>query len=145
MLEAAEIDDVFATNQTYMRWSRSFPMPLSRSKAKRQRSTGSISTVWRRLSSGPMAGICCSTVKTAATYPFPPFLGCTFERWFDGRFTRRIFFSVETSDHEIQALVLHEGQGMAWFTLDEILARATQIVPYDLGVISLHHSQRVRV
>jgi 8-oxo-dGTP pyrophosphatase MutT (NUDIX family) len=74
-----------------------------------------------------------------------PFLGCTFERWFEGRLTRRIFFSVETSHREIQALVLHEGQAMAWFTLDEILARATQIVPYDLGVISLHHSQRVGV
>jgi 8-oxo-dGTP diphosphatase len=70
-----------------------------------------------------------------------PFLGCTFERWFEGRRTRRIFFSVETSERETQALVLHEGQGMAWFTLDEILARATQIVPYDLGVISLHYSR----
>ena len=74
-----------------------------------------------------------------------PFLGCTFERWFEGRRTRRIFFSVETTEHATQALVLHEGQGMAWFTLAEILARATQIVPYDLGVISLHHSQRIRV
>jgi 8-oxo-dGTP pyrophosphatase MutT (NUDIX family) len=74
-----------------------------------------------------------------------PFLGCTFERWFEGRLTRRIFFSVEISDRETQHLVLHEGRGMAWLTLDEILARGTQIVPYDLGVISLHHSQRVRV
>ena len=73
-----------------------------------------------------------------------PFLGCTFEIWFEGRLTRKIFFSVETSDCEIQALVLHEGQGLAWFALDEILARGTQIVPYDLGVISLHHSRQAR-
>jgi 8-oxo-dGTP pyrophosphatase MutT (NUDIX family) len=73
-----------------------------------------------------------------------PFLGCTFEIWFEGRLTRKIFFSVETSDRETQALVLHEGQGLAWFTLDEILALGAQIVPYDLGVISLHHSVHER-
>jgi hypothetical protein len=61
------------------------------------------------------------------------------------RHTRRIFFSVEIGARETQRLVLHEGQGMAWLTLDEILARGTWIVPYDLGVISLHHSQRIRV
>jgi 8-oxo-dGTP pyrophosphatase MutT (NUDIX family) len=74
-----------------------------------------------------------------------PFLGCTFEIWFEGRLTRKIFFSVKVSDREIPGLVLQEGQAMAWLTLDQILAQGVQIVPYDLGVISLHHSQRVRV
>jgi 8-oxo-dGTP diphosphatase len=73
-----------------------------------------------------------------------PFLGCTFEIWFEGRLTRKIFFSVETTNREAQSLVLHEGQGMAWLTLDEILSRGRQIVPYDIGVISLHHSWRAR-
>ena len=68
-----------------------------------------------------------------------PFLGCTFEIWFQGRLTRKIFFSVEAHDSAIENIVLREGQGLAWFTLDEILARGRLIVPYDLGVISLHH------
>jgi 8-oxo-dGTP pyrophosphatase MutT (NUDIX family) len=70
-----------------------------------------------------------------------PFLGCVFEIWFEGRLTRKIFFSVETNERAIQSIVLHEGQGLAWFTLDEILAQGRRIVPYDLGVISLHHSR----
>lgn len=69
-----------------------------------------------------------------------PFLGCTFEIWFQERLTRKIFFSVEASSSEIQNIVLHEGQGLAWFTVDEILARGRTIVPYDLGVISLHYT-----
>lgn len=72
-----------------------------------------------------------------------PILGCTFESWIDGRITRKIFFAVETTDREAQSLVLHEGQGMAWLTPDEILARGTRIVPYDFGVI-LHHSWQAR-
>ena len=71
-----------------------------------------------------------------------PFLGCVFEIWFQERLTRKIFFSVEADDSEIRSIVLHEGQGLAWFTLDEILAQGRRIVPYDLGVISLHHSQQ---
>jgi 8-oxo-dGTP diphosphatase len=71
-----------------------------------------------------------------------PFLSCTFEIWFEERLTRKVFFIVEVSEQEIPALVLHEGQGMAWFSVDDVLARATRIVPYDLGIISLHHSRR---
>jgi 8-oxo-dGTP diphosphatase len=70
-----------------------------------------------------------------------PLLGCTFDLWFAARRMRKIFFSVEMTEAEARGLVLHEGQGMAWLHFDEILARAVQIVPYDLGVIALHNSR----
>jgi len=71
------------------------------------------------------------------------FLGCTYDLWFEGRRTRKIFFTVEMTEPESRGLVLHEGQGMAWLRFNEILARADQIIPYDLGMIALHNSQRV--
>ncbi len=67
-----------------------------------------------------------------------PFLGGIYEIWFEKRLTRKIVFSVEIGDPQITTLVLNEGQAMAWFTFDEILARGAWIVPYDLSVISLH-------
>ena len=45
------------------------------------------------------------------------------------------------TEAEVGNLVLREGQGMAWLRFDERLARADRIVPYDLGVIALHHSR----
>jgi 8-oxo-dGTP diphosphatase len=71
-----------------------------------------------------------------------PFLGCTFDLWFAVRRIRKIFFSVEMTEAEARGLVLHEGQGMAWLRFEEILERAVQIVPYDLGVIALHYSRQ---
>jgi 8-oxo-dGTP pyrophosphatase MutT (NUDIX family) len=69
-----------------------------------------------------------------------PFLGCSYEFWLEGQLTRKIFFSVPANERETQGLVQREGQGMAWLRLDEIIARGGHIVPYDLGVIALHHS-----
>jgi 8-oxo-dGTP pyrophosphatase MutT (NUDIX family) len=69
------------------------------------------------------------------------FVGCTFDLRFEARRTRKIFFSVEMTETEVQRLVLREGQGMAWLSFGEILARADDVVPYDLGMIALHHSR----
>ena len=35
--------------------------------------------------------------------------------------------------------MLYEGQGMAWLSFEEIMARADEVVPYDLTVIALHY------
>lgn len=70
-------------------------------------------------------------------------IGCTFDLYFKRARTRKIFFSVEMTEVESSKLSLHEGQAMAWFSFSEILAHAQQIVPYDLGMITLHHSLRV--
>jgi 8-oxo-dGTP pyrophosphatase MutT (NUDIX family) len=70
-----------------------------------------------------------------------PFLGCTFDLRFENRRTRKIWFNVEMTEEEFRRLTLREGQGMADLPFEEIVARAGQIVPYDLGVIALHHSR----
>jgi 8-oxo-dGTP pyrophosphatase MutT (NUDIX family) len=67
------------------------------------------------------------------------FVGCTFDLNFQGRRTRKIFFSIEMAEANSRGLVLHEGQGMAWLHFSEILARADDIIPYDLGMIALHN------
>jgi 8-oxo-dGTP diphosphatase len=69
------------------------------------------------------------------------FVGCTFDLRFEARRTRKIFFSFEMTEAEAHGLVLREGQGMAWLGFQEILARADHVVPYDLGMIALHHSR----
>jgi len=69
------------------------------------------------------------------------FVGCRFDLRFEARRTRKIFFSVEMTEAEAHELVLREGQGMAWLGFDEILARGDQIIPYDLGMIALHHQR----
>jgi 8-oxo-dGTP pyrophosphatase MutT (NUDIX family) len=70
-----------------------------------------------------------------------PLLGCTFDLWFEGLRTRKIFFTVEMAQAEADKLVLREGQGMGWLSFSDILGRADQIVPYDLSVIALHNSR----
>jgi 8-oxo-dGTP pyrophosphatase MutT (NUDIX family) len=70
---------------------------------------------------------------------YEPLLTCTYELWFEGRRTRKAFFSVELSEAEASKIVLGEGQGMAWLRFAEVMARADQVVPYDLGVIALHN------
>jgi hypothetical protein len=67
-----------------------------------------------------------------------PFLTCTFAAWCEGRQTRKTFFAVPATQQDAQSMVLRKGQGMAWLNFAEILARGDQVVPYDLGVISLH-------
>jgi 8-oxo-dGTP pyrophosphatase MutT (NUDIX family) len=69
---------------------------------------------------------------------YEPLLTCTYELWFEGRRTRKAFFSVELSEAEARKIILGEGQGMAWLRFEEIMARASQVVPYDLGIIALH-------
>jgi 8-oxo-dGTP pyrophosphatase MutT (NUDIX family) len=71
-----------------------------------------------------------------------PFLGCTYELWFENRLSRKIFFSIHMTEAESRSLVLREGQGMAWLLLREIYDRGDAIVPYDLGMIALHSSRR---
>jgi len=68
------------------------------------------------------------------------FLGCMFNLWFEGRRTRKVFFSIEMTETEVCSLILHEGQAMAWLRFDEIMERADKVIPYDLGVIALHNS-----
>jgi 8-oxo-dGTP pyrophosphatase MutT (NUDIX family) len=70
---------------------------------------------------------------------YEPLLGCTYELWFENRKTRKAFFSVELSKAEAGEIVLGEGQGMAWLSFEEIMARADNVVPYDLTVIALHN------
>ena len=70
-----------------------------------------------------------------------PLIGCTFDLWFEGMSIRKIFFTVEMTQDEADKLVLREGQGMGWLSFPKILGRADLVVPYDLGVIALHHSQ----
>lgn len=71
---------------------------------------------------------------------FTALLGCTFNLWFEGRRTRKFFYSIEMTQSEADRLVLHEGQGMAWLGFNEILERADRVVPYDLGAIALQRS-----
>jgi 8-oxo-dGTP pyrophosphatase MutT (NUDIX family) len=70
---------------------------------------------------------------------YQPLLTCTYDLWFEDRRTRKAFFSVELSEAQAAQLVLGEGQGMAWLRFEEVMARADQVVPYDLGVIALHN------
>jgi 8-oxo-dGTP diphosphatase len=70
---------------------------------------------------------------------YKPLLTCTYDLWFEDRRTRKAFFSVELSNAQAGKLVLGEGQGMAWFRFGEVMARADQVVPYDLSVIALHN------
>jgi 8-oxo-dGTP diphosphatase len=70
-----------------------------------------------------------------------PFIGCLYDIFFEARRARKIFFEIPMAADDASRLVLHEGQGMNWFTLDEILDRARTIVPYDLGILTMHHSQ----
>jgi 8-oxo-dGTP diphosphatase len=69
---------------------------------------------------------------------YKPLLTYVHDVWFEDRRTRRAFFAIELSQSQAGSLVLHEGQGMAWFGFDEVLARADQFVPFDLAVIVLH-------
>jgi 8-oxo-dGTP diphosphatase len=70
---------------------------------------------------------------------YEPLLTCIYERWFENRRTRRAFFDVEITEAQAGKIVLGEGQGMAWLRFEEVMARADQVVPYDLSVIALHH------
>jgi 8-oxo-dGTP pyrophosphatase MutT (NUDIX family) len=70
---------------------------------------------------------------------YQPLLTCTYDLWFEDRRTRKAFFSVELSEVQAGKLVLGEGQGMAWLGFEEVMARADQVVPYDLSVIALHN------
>ena len=70
------------------------------------------------------------------------FVGCTFDLYFKRRHTRKIFYSIEMTEAESRGLLLREGQAMAWFCFADILGHAEQIIPYDLGMITLHHSLR---
>ena len=70
---------------------------------------------------------------------YTPLMTCTYDLWFEGRRTRKTFFGIELSQAQAQALVLHEGQGMAWLSFSEVLARADRFVPFDLGMIALHN------
>lgn len=66
-------------------------------------------------------------------------LTCTYDLWFESRRTRKSFFGIEVSPAEADSLVLGEGQGMAWFGFEEIMAMADLVVPYDLSVVALHN------
>lgn len=77
-----------------------------------------------------------------AVSDYSPLLTCTFELYFEGRRTRKAFFSIMISDDEAQGLSLHEGQGLGWFQFDDVLRLGNRIVPYDLGIIALHHGRR---
>ena len=70
---------------------------------------------------------------------YEPLLTCTYDLWFEDRRTRKAFFSVELTEAQAGEIVLGEGQGMAWLRFEEIMARADQFVPYDLGIIALHN------
>jgi 8-oxo-dGTP diphosphatase len=70
---------------------------------------------------------------------YEPLLTCTYDRWFEDRRTRRAFFNIEITETQARKIILGEGQGMAWLRFEEIMARADQFVPYDLGIIALHH------
>ena len=48
-----------------------------------------------------------------------PLLGCTFDLWFEGLKTRKIFFTVEMTQADADRLVLREGQGMVWLQFFE--------------------------
>jgi 8-oxo-dGTP diphosphatase len=70
---------------------------------------------------------------------YEPLLTCVYDLWFEDRRTRKAFFSVEITEAQAGRLVLGEGQGMAWLRFEEVMARADQVVPYDLSVIALHN------
>lgn len=70
---------------------------------------------------------------------YTPLMTCVYDLWFEDRRTRKAFFAIELSQAQAAALVLHEGQGMAWLRFDQILARVDHFVPFDLGVIALHN------
>lgn len=66
---------------------------------------------------------------------------CTFDLRFAALRVRKTFFDVEITRLEAEKLTLKEGQGMAWLRFDEMVARAEQIVPNDLGALALHHAR----
>lgn len=70
-------------------------------------------------------------------------LTCTYELWFEERRTRKSFFCLELDRAEADSLVLKEGQGMAWLGFHEAMARADRFVPFDLGILALHHRGQV--
>jgi 8-oxo-dGTP diphosphatase len=70
---------------------------------------------------------------------YEPLLTCTYDLWSEDRRTRKAFFSIELSQAQAGKIVLGEGQGMAWLRFEEVMARADQVVPYDLVVIALHN------
>jgi 8-oxo-dGTP pyrophosphatase MutT (NUDIX family) len=70
---------------------------------------------------------------------YEPLLTCTYDLWFEDRRTRKAFFNVEITKAQAGKIVLGEGQGMAWLRFEEVMARADHFVPYDLGIIALHH------
>jgi 8-oxo-dGTP pyrophosphatase MutT (NUDIX family) len=53
------------------------------------------------------------------------------------RFDRMSFYAVPVTEAEIGAMVLHEGQGMRLFRLDELL-REEKVAPWDLAAILIH-------
>jgi hypothetical protein len=66
---------------------------------------------------------------------------CTFDLRFAALRVRKTFFDIEITRPEAEKLTLKEGQGMAWLRFDEIVARAEQVVPYDLGALALHNAR----
>src|SRR5437016_4692012 len=56
-----------------------------------------------------------------------PFLTCIFETWYEGRRTRKFFFSIQATDQEAERMALREGQGLAWLSFAEILVRGNQL------------------
>jgi 8-oxo-dGTP diphosphatase len=72
---------------------------------------------------------------------FSLFISCTFDLRFATLRERKTFFDVEITRPEAEKLTLKEGQGMAWLRFDEMVARAEQVVPYDLGALALHYAR----
>jgi hypothetical protein len=66
---------------------------------------------------------------------------CAFDLRFAALRVRKTFFDIEITRPEAEKLTLKEGQGMAWLRFDEIVARAEQVVPYDLGALALHNAR----
>lgn len=74
------------------------------------------------------------------------FFQCTYSLRLESRFVRKTFFITNVSWDNIKTIVLHEGQGLGWFTPAELQKHVRKIVPYDLSALMLHasrHSQSV--
>jgi 8-oxo-dGTP diphosphatase len=65
-------------------------------------------------------------------------MSCWYDLSFERRVTRKVFFGVKLENVHVDRLVLNEGQGMAWFDFEQILAAGSRIVPYDLAVLALY-------
>ena len=70
----------------------------------------------------------------------PVFIACLYERGSSAQAARKIYFDVAISQQAADALILLEGQGMAWLTFAEVCGSGRLIVPYDLGAVALHHA-----